>query len=103
MLFYFDLFSGVWVSLGLVFAKPSSLGFIALRTPFHRDPYHWAPPALGDPYPELLLHCFLWFIAVGEYLYSGFPLPLGICVSPSRVSASSALQEALQKLLTISI
>jgi hypothetical protein len=49
MLFYFDLFSGVWVSLSLVFAKPSSLGFIALRIPFHRDPYHWAPPALGDP------------------------------------------------------
>jgi len=36
--------------------KPSTLGFTALRTPFHRDPYHWAPPTWGDPYPQLPLH-----------------------------------------------
>jgi hypothetical protein len=42
---------GVRVSLGLILfdIKPSSLGFIALRTPFNRDPYHWAPLTQGDP------------------------------------------------------
>jgi hypothetical protein len=34
----------VQVSSGLIFAKPSSLGFTALRIPFHRDPYHWPYP-----------------------------------------------------------
>jgi len=57
---------GVRVSLGLIFLiQPSSLGFIALRIPFHWDPYSWAPPARGDPYPQLHHHCFLRLIAVG--------------------------------------
>jgi len=48
---------GVRASLGLMFLlKPSSLGFTALRIPLHWDPYHWAPPALGDPYPQLHPH-----------------------------------------------
>jgi len=43
--------------LGLILLiKPSSLGFTALRIPFHRDPYRWAPPALGDPNPQLHPH-----------------------------------------------
>jgi hypothetical protein len=37
----FEWSGGVRVSLGLILfnIKPSSLGFIALRIPFHRDPY----------------------------------------------------------------
>jgi len=36
--------TGVRVSLGLIsLIKPSSLGFTALRIPFHRDPYPQAP------------------------------------------------------------
>jgi len=66
--------SGVWVSLGLISSdiKPSTLGFTALGTPFHRDPCHWAPPALGNPSPQLPLHCFLWVIAVGKPPHPGF-------------------------------
>jgi hypothetical protein len=63
---------GVRVSLGLVFAKPSFLGFIGLRIPFHRDPYSWAPPARGDPYPQLHHHSFHRFIAVGKPPHPGF-------------------------------
>jgi len=53
-------------SIGVGFSKPSSHGFTALRIPFHRDPYHRALPALGNPYPQLHLHRDLWFIAVEE-------------------------------------
>jgi len=62
---------GVQVSLGLILfdIKPSTLGFTALRIPFHRDPYHWAPPTRGDPDPQLPLHCFLRVIAVGKPLH----------------------------------
>jgi len=65
---------GVWVSLGLILLviKPSTLGFTALGIPFHRDPYHRAPPALGNPSPQLTLHCFLWVIAVGKPPHPGF-------------------------------
>jgi hypothetical protein len=41
-----DFETGVRVSLGLIsLIKPSSLGFTALRIPFHRDPYPQAPPS----------------------------------------------------------
>jgi hypothetical protein len=68
--------SGVWVLLGLVFAKPSFLGFKALGIPFHRDLYHRVPPALGDPYPQLHLHCFLRFIAVGKPPHPGLHIEI---------------------------
>jgi len=57
--------------LGLVFAKPSFLGFIGLRIPFHRDPYHRTPPARGDPDPQLHPHRFLRLIAVGKSPHPG--------------------------------
>jgi hypothetical protein len=63
---------GVWVSLGLVFAKPSSLGFIALGRAFIAPPHYLHPPARGDPDPQLLLHRDLWFIAVGKPPHPGF-------------------------------
>jgi hypothetical protein len=68
--------SGVWVSMGLVFAKPSSLGFTALRISFHRDPYHWAPPARGDPDPQLHLHRDLRFIAVEKPPHPGLHIEI---------------------------
>jgi len=40
---------------------------------FHRDPCHWAPPARGNPSPQLPLHCFLWVITVGETPASWIP------------------------------
>ena len=56
---------GVRISLGLMFLlKPSSLGFTALRTPLHRDPYHRAPPALGDPSPQLWGNPASWLLSV---------------------------------------
>ena len=66
---------GVRVSLGLMFfdVKPSTLGFTALGIPFHRDPCHRAPPTRGDPSSQLLLHCFLWVIAVRKPPHPGPP------------------------------
>jgi hypothetical protein len=68
---------GVRVSLGLISSdvKPSTLGFTALGIPFHRDPCHRAPPARGDPSPQLPFHCFLWVIAVGKPPHPGFLPP----------------------------
>ena len=86
---------GVWVSSSLMLfdVKPSSLGFTALRIPFHRDPCHRAPPTQGNPSPQLPLHCFLWVIAVGkpphpEFLPPDTPL-LGLHNTPASRGVST--------------
>jgi len=80
-----DLGFGFHRGLILFYIKPSSLGFIALGISFHRDPLHRAPPARGNPYPQLLHHRLLRFIAVGKPPHPGPPkTPLsGLYIKPA--------------------
>jgi len=95
---------GVWVSSSLMLfdVKPSSLGFTALRIPFHRDPCHRAPPTLGNPSPQLPLHCFLWVITVGKPPHPGSPKHASLG-SPryTRISRRPSIEEASTTLINL--
>jgi len=61
----------------------SALGFTALGAPFHWGACHGAPPARGDPNPQLSLHPLVWVIAVGK------PPHLGVLDTSLNPSTSS--------------